>query len=250
MIQALGRRRHARRRPVLRRARAAARPALAAVLFAAFVGPAILVMPLWLRVGRRLGKRSGLLIAPRRCSSWRPQGSPPAAPTAPAWWSRWSCWSGVGYAGMQMFPLSMLPDAIAADEARVGPAPRRGLHRRLDRGGDPRARRRPRAARRPARGGRLRLGRLRGPPAGIRAHRRPARLQRRPGAARAGQPAGARPLPARSRGPRSVSELARRRMNRHRRTCCRADRAAGRRRPDARRGDHGLRLRLRARRHR
>src|ERR671913_2358158 len=33
------------------------------LLFAALVGPAILVMPPWLRVSRRLGKRTGLLAA-------------------------------------------------------------------------------------------------------------------------------------------------------------------------------------------
>jgi Na+/melibiose symporter-like transporter len=92
---------------------------LGAVLFAAFVGPAILVMPLWVKVGRRLGKRSGLLIASALFVA-------AAAGLAFGGYGRTGpvvglvVLVGVGYAGMQMFPLSMLPDAIAADEAATG----------------------------------------------------------------------------------------------------------------------------------
>jgi glycoside/pentoside/hexuronide:cation symporter, GPH family len=94
-------------------------PGLGAVLFAAFVGPAILVMPLWVRVGRRLGKRRGLLIA---------SGLFVGAAAGLAFGGEGRTGLvvslvvlvGVGYAGMQMFPLSMLPDTIAADEAASG----------------------------------------------------------------------------------------------------------------------------------
>ena len=90
-----------------------------AVLFAAFVGPAILVMPLWVRAGRRLGKRTGLLsasalfvVASASLAVGRPDRTGLVIGLVVL--------VGVGYAGMQMFPLSMLPDAIAADEAASG----------------------------------------------------------------------------------------------------------------------------------
>ena len=94
-------------------------PGAAAALFAAFVGPAILVMPLWVRAGRRLGKRGGLLIASTLFVV-------AAAGLAFGGYGRTGLVAvlvvvvGVGYAGMQMFPLSMLPDVIAADEAASG----------------------------------------------------------------------------------------------------------------------------------
>lgn len=89
------------------------------LLFAALVGPAILVMPLWLRVSRRVGKRTGLLAA----SALFAVGAAllavvPSGGTAVA--VPLVVLVGVGYAGMQMFPLAMLPDVIAADEAASG----------------------------------------------------------------------------------------------------------------------------------
>jgi GPH family glycoside/pentoside/hexuronide:cation symporter len=82
------------------------------VLFAALIVPALLVMPLWAKVGHRRGKRWGyiaasllflvgalLLLASR------------SLPTAGALVLVGLC--GVGYAGMQMFPLAMLPDAVS-----------------------------------------------------------------------------------------------------------------------------------------
>jgi Na+/melibiose symporter-like transporter len=89
------------------------------LLFAALVGPAILVMPLWLRVSRRVGKRTGLLAS----SALFAVGAAllavvPSGGTAVA--LPLVVLVGVGYAGMQMFPLAMLPDVIAADEAASG----------------------------------------------------------------------------------------------------------------------------------
>jgi Na+/melibiose symporter-like transporter len=92
---------------------------IAAVLFAAFVGPAILVMPLWVRLGRRLGKRTGLLIASALFVA-AAAGLALGRPDRTALVVCLVVLVGVGYAGMQMFPLSMLPDAIAADEAASG----------------------------------------------------------------------------------------------------------------------------------
>jgi GPH family glycoside/pentoside/hexuronide:cation symporter len=94
-------------------------PAAGTVLFAALVGPAILVMPLWLRLSRRLGKLTGLLAA---------SGLFAAGATAlvagdaggTAFVIARVVVVGIGYAGIQMFPLAMLPDVIAADEATSG----------------------------------------------------------------------------------------------------------------------------------
>jgi Na+/melibiose symporter-like transporter len=93
--------------------------AAGSVLFAALVGPAIVVMPVWLRVARRVGKRAGLLAASALFAVAAallvlvPEGGTGPAVVAVVL-------VGVGYAGMQMFPLAMLPDVIAADEAASG----------------------------------------------------------------------------------------------------------------------------------
>jgi Na+/melibiose symporter-like transporter len=90
-------------------------------LFAAFVGPAIVVMPLWSLVGRRLGKRSGLVISSLLfvagalligAIGWL------QAPGALAYVV--TALVGVGYAGEQVFALAMLADCIAYDTGRTG----------------------------------------------------------------------------------------------------------------------------------
>jgi Na+/melibiose symporter-like transporter len=76
-------------------------------------------MPLWLLVARRLGKRSGLLLASTvfaLAAAALALGGPGRTALVVAL----VVLVGVGYAGMQMFPLSMLPDVIAADEAASG----------------------------------------------------------------------------------------------------------------------------------
>jgi Na+/melibiose symporter-like transporter len=92
---------------------------LSDVLFAVLLVPALVVMPVWAKVAHRYGKRHGylssslvflvgalsLLLAPRV-----PSGAVLAMVAL----------CGIGYAGMQMFPLAMLPDAIAADAATTG----------------------------------------------------------------------------------------------------------------------------------
>jgi len=94
-------------------------PAAGSVLFGALVGPAILVMPLWLKVSRRLGKRTGLLasssvfVVAAALLAVVPHGGTGLAILLVVL-------VGIGYAGMQMFPLAMLPDVIAADEAASG----------------------------------------------------------------------------------------------------------------------------------
>jgi Na+/melibiose symporter-like transporter len=89
------------------------------LLFGALVGPAILVMPLWLRTSRRLGKRTGLLAASALfVIAAAGLAVVPSGGTGPA--VALVVLVGIGYAGMQMFPLAMLPDVIAADEAASG----------------------------------------------------------------------------------------------------------------------------------
>ncbi|QHT55818.1 MFS transporter [Cellulomonas sp. H30R-01] len=89
------------------------------VLFVALVAPALLVMPFATRIGRRLGKRGGyvaasglfvaatLALVPMR---WAPG----------PWVYALVALAGVAYAGMQLFPLAMLPDVAAVDARERG----------------------------------------------------------------------------------------------------------------------------------
>lgn len=89
------------------------------LLFVGFVGPALVVMPLWQRVGRRYGKRVGLVLASvlfagavavLGASLVLPAGVVVAV----------MAFVGIGYAGMQVFPMAMLPDVITASEKACG----------------------------------------------------------------------------------------------------------------------------------
>ncbi|ASW53501.1 MFS transporter [Plantactinospora sp. KBS50] len=89
------------------------------LLFACFVGPALLVMPAWTPLGRRLGKPRAFVVA----SLLFAVGALGlvAAPALPAV----ACYPlvaliGAGYAGQQVFALAMLPDCIAYDTVRTG----------------------------------------------------------------------------------------------------------------------------------
>ncbi|GAA2983938.1 MFS transporter [Actinokineospora diospyrosa] len=85
-------------------------------LFAAFVAPALLVMPLWQRVGLHWGKRRGYQIATAlfALSIAAVVFVPPMALLVPL-----VALTGVGYAGLQVFPMAMLPDIITAEERRT-----------------------------------------------------------------------------------------------------------------------------------
>ncbi|KQS73318.1 MFS transporter [Modestobacter sp. Leaf380] len=89
------------------------------LLFLALVGPAIVVMPLWLRVGRRVGKRAGLLAA-GAVFAVGAAGLALGGPGRTGLVLGLVVLVGVGYAGLQMFPLAMLPDVVGADEASSG----------------------------------------------------------------------------------------------------------------------------------
>jgi glycoside/pentoside/hexuronide:cation symporter, GPH family len=93
--------------------------ALQPLLFAAFVGPALLVMPVWQRVAGRFGKRQGYVIA-TLVFTVGVLGLL-GARLFPTWAAvAFAAVVGVGYAGMQVFPLALLPDVISAEERRTG----------------------------------------------------------------------------------------------------------------------------------
>ena len=93
--------------------------AAATLLFVCFVGPALLLTPVWSAVGQRIGKKRGYLASSLVLGSaallllW--------TRAAPDWWAyAATALVGVGYAGAQVFPLAMLPDAAAVDARRTG----------------------------------------------------------------------------------------------------------------------------------
>lgn len=88
-------------------------------LFAAVVGPALLVMPVWYRFGIRYGRSTGYSLSSMVffCGAL----SFTAALWNPGPWVYLSAAvAGIGYAGMQAFPLSLLPDTIEHDAVLVG----------------------------------------------------------------------------------------------------------------------------------
>jgi GPH family glycoside/pentoside/hexuronide:cation symporter len=91
----------------------------ATFLFAAFVGPALLVMPLWTRVGRRYGKPRSLIAGSLLFATGAlALLAAPALPPVPIYLL--VAVIGAGYAGQQVFALAMLPDCIAYDTERTG----------------------------------------------------------------------------------------------------------------------------------
>lgn len=93
--------------------------AAATILFVCFVGPALLLTPLWAALGQRLGKRRGyvlasLILAAGAAVAVVARTSPPVVVFVA------TALVGVGYAGCQVFPMAMLPDAAAVDAHRTG----------------------------------------------------------------------------------------------------------------------------------
>jgi GPH family glycoside/pentoside/hexuronide:cation symporter len=94
-------------------------PGASTILFVCFVGPALLLTPLWARLGERIGKKQGYVAA----SLVLALGAALAvvARVAPAGLVFAAvALVGVGYAGCQVFPMAMLPDAAAVDARRTG----------------------------------------------------------------------------------------------------------------------------------
>ena len=95
------------------------RSGAATILFVCFVGPALLLTPLWARIGTRVGKKQGYVAASLILAAGAVTAV--AAQVAPAWVVFVATGLiGVGYAGAQVFPMAMLPDAAAADARRTG----------------------------------------------------------------------------------------------------------------------------------
>ena len=89
------------------------------LLFVCVVGPAILVMPIWNRVGARIGKLKGYVFASLMITAGTL--GLVTAPLLPIWAVYVVIgFIGCGYAGQQLFGLAMLPDCIAFDTIRTG----------------------------------------------------------------------------------------------------------------------------------
>ncbi len=93
--------------------------AAATVLFVCFVGPALLLTPLWARWGQRVGKKRGyvaasLVLAAGAALAVLARGG------NDVWTYVATGLVGLGYAGCQVFPMAMLPDVAAVDAARTG----------------------------------------------------------------------------------------------------------------------------------
>jgi glycoside/pentoside/hexuronide:cation symporter, GPH family len=95
------------------------RPGAATLLFVCFVGPALLVSPLWERLGRRLGKRGGYVVSSLAFAVGAAVLVGAQVLPLPVVYAA-TALVGVGYAGAQVFPLAMLPDAVAEDARRTG----------------------------------------------------------------------------------------------------------------------------------
>ncbi|MEV6912028.1 MFS transporter [Amycolatopsis sp. NPDC051071] len=93
--------------------------AYSTILFVGFVGPALLTMPLWPKLGASLGKLAGFRIATAAfgvglLGLLGAQVFPFAVTMV------FVAFCGVGYAGISVFPLAILPDLISDEEERTG----------------------------------------------------------------------------------------------------------------------------------
>ncbi|WP_235738129.1 MFS transporter [Nocardioides alcanivorans] len=89
----------------------------ATVLFICFVGPALVLTPVWARFGTRFGKRRGYLTSSLVLATGA------VFVFSALWAPNWVVFVavgvvGVGYTGAQVFPMAMLPD-VAATDARL-----------------------------------------------------------------------------------------------------------------------------------
>ncbi len=89
------------------------------LLFAAFVGPALLVMPVWQRVAHRYGKRFGYVVSTVVFGVGL-LGVVGARVFPAIVIVLFVAVAGIGYAGMQVFAYALLPDVISAEEGRTG----------------------------------------------------------------------------------------------------------------------------------
>lgn len=94
-------------------------PGQTSILFVCLIGPALVTMPLWVKVGKRFGKLSGYII----CTILFAVGGfclMIIGPDKLIVVYLIVFVMGAGYAGTQLFPYSMLPDTISADTLKTG----------------------------------------------------------------------------------------------------------------------------------
>ena len=98
------------------------RPTAVTILFVCLVAPAIVVMPVWNWVAHRFGKEHGYLVATLMflVGTLVLLFGGLNLSLVVVYAAIGLC--GMAYGGLQMFPLAMLPDCIAADTARSGHA--------------------------------------------------------------------------------------------------------------------------------
>jgi Na+/melibiose symporter-like transporter len=94
-------------------------PGSRSTVFIAFVLPALVMMPVWPRVGARWGKLAGFRMATVAFGvALLCLLAGKVLPEAVVFVFAAVC--GVGYAGISVFPLAILPDLISAEEERTG----------------------------------------------------------------------------------------------------------------------------------
>ena len=93
--------------------------AASTILFVCFVGPALVLTPVWARVGARVGKQRGYVVSSLVLATGAALAVLAGSGTAEIAFAA-TALVGVGYAGCQVFPLAMLPDAAAVDARRTG----------------------------------------------------------------------------------------------------------------------------------
>lgn len=89
------------------------------ILFVCFVGPALLLTPLWSAYGARAGKKKGYLVSSLILAAGALLAVLATTENAAVVYAAVAL-VGVGYAGCQVFPMAMLPDAAAVDAKRTG----------------------------------------------------------------------------------------------------------------------------------
>ncbi|WP_377321101.1 MFS transporter [Pimelobacter simplex] len=95
------------------------RKGAATVLFVCFVGPALLLTPAWAAIGRQIGKKRGYVTSSLVLATGAALAVLAGHAPAPVVFAAVGL-VGVGYAGVQVFPMAMLPDAAAVDARRTG----------------------------------------------------------------------------------------------------------------------------------
>ena len=95
------------------------RTGAATVLFICFVGPALLLTPVWSAIGTRIGKKRGYVASSLLLGTGALVAAVANSAPAAVVFTGVGI-AGVGYAGCQVFPMAMLPDAAAVDARRTG----------------------------------------------------------------------------------------------------------------------------------